>query len=93
MPTTLCARDKDVLESFALLPGDAYVSARVAGVLFGNISAVTIWRWTRSGALPAPCKLGGRLNKYRVGDLRAALAARPAEAPAPKQKPRSKGVA
>lgn len=59
------------LQQFSDLPDDARARLPVVCALFG-ISAPTVWRWARTGRLPAPIKHGG-VTAWRVGDLRAAL--------------------
>jgi predicted DNA-binding transcriptional regulator AlpA len=36
--------------------------------MFG-ISRATVWRWIKDGTLPAPIKMGARLNVWRVADI------------------------
>jgi predicted DNA-binding transcriptional regulator AlpA len=62
----------DALKNFDHLPSDAGVRAPTVAALYG-VSEPTVWRWTRSGLLPAPIKRGG-VTAWRVGDLRAAMA-------------------
>ena len=62
------------LRNFGDLPDEAFVRQPVVEALFGY-SHATLWRRVRDESLPAPCKLGPRLNGWRVGDLRAVLAA------------------
>lgn len=66
----------DGLKYFDSLPDNAFVNSSVVRALYGGITAVSLWRWVKAGRAPAPRKLAGsRLNSWRVGDLRAALAA------------------
>lgn len=65
----------DALANFNQLPDSAHVRSDAVRGLFGIRNLSTIWRWTKSGRLPKPRKLGGSTsNFWNVGDLRAALA-------------------
>jgi predicted DNA-binding transcriptional regulator AlpA len=55
------------------LPDDARVDVQAVAVLFGR-SVNSIWRDVKSGRVPQPHK-HGRSTRWRVGDIRAALAA------------------
>ncbi len=60
-------------QHFDNLPASAQVPARtLAGLL--EVSEVTIWRWSKSGRLPAPRKLGANTTRWNVGEVRAAIA-------------------
>jgi len=61
------------LAQFDQLPDSAHVRLPVVAALHG-ISAPTVWRWVKSGRLPAPLKLGPNTTAWRVGDLRRAEA-------------------
>lgn len=52
------------------LPASAHIRLPVVQALYG-ISPATVWRWVKSGRLPAPMKLGPNTTAWRVGDLRA----------------------
>lgn len=58
--------------NFDDLPNSALVRLPAVQALF-SISAPTVWRWSKSGELPAPVKVGG-VTCWRVGDLREKLA-------------------
>lgn len=60
------------LQHFDKLPASAVADVRVVAALF-SVSIPTVWRWTRDQRLPAPSKFGG-VTRWRVGDLRAAMA-------------------
>lgn len=62
------------LTTFDKLPDSAHVRLPTVAPLFG-ISAPTVWRWVKSGRLPAPKKLGPNTSAWNVGELRRALAA------------------
>lgn len=64
----------EVIESFKHLPDAACVREPVVGVLWGNISHTTIWRFVKQGRIPAPQKLSPGVTVWRVGHLRRALA-------------------
>lgn len=61
------------LASFDLLPDSAYVPLKVVCGLF-SVSSATAWRRVRQGILVAPHRLGSRTTRWRVGELRLALA-------------------
>jgi hypothetical protein len=62
------------LRDFDALPNSALVNARTACAVLGHISIDTLERRVKSGALQAPTKFpGGRINYWRVEDIRAAL--------------------
>ena len=63
---------KSALQQFDSLPDAANVRLPVVCALFG-ISGPTVWRWAKSGRLPAPHKRGG-VTTWRAGDLRRTLA-------------------
>jgi predicted DNA-binding transcriptional regulator AlpA len=62
------------LAQFTHLPDDAFVRKPTVLALFG-VSHSTLWRRIHEGSIPAPCALGPRSSGWRVGPLRAALAA------------------
>lgn len=62
------------LANFDLLPDSAQVRLPVVAALHG-VAPVTIWRWCKSGLLPAPSKVGG-VTSWNVGEIRRAMAAR-----------------
>jgi len=63
------------LSRFDQLPDAAFVGSDVVRGLMGDITDVSLWRWVKTGKFPAPKKMpGGRINSWRVGDLRAWLA-------------------
>lgn len=60
------------LRNFDALPDTANVRQPVVEALFACSSA-TVWRWVKSGIIPAPRKLSARVTAWNVGQLRAAL--------------------
>ena len=60
----------DSLRHFDTLPDSAHVRAPVVAALHG-IGPATVWRWSESGRLPKPKKLGPRVSAWNVGELRA----------------------
>jgi len=48
----------------------------VTGLL--GASPATVYRWVREGAFPAPILIGPRAARWRLSDVQAWLAARPA---------------
>lgn len=61
-----------MLANFDKLPDTAFVRLNVVAGLC-SVSPLTVWRWARSGRLPAPVKLGPNTTVWRVGALRRAL--------------------
>jgi predicted DNA-binding transcriptional regulator AlpA len=56
-----------------LFGGAVYASAKtIAHAL--ETSETTVWRWSASGKLPKPHKLGGGTTRWRTDELRDALA-------------------
>jgi predicted DNA-binding transcriptional regulator AlpA len=64
----------DALKNFDSLPDAASVRQPVVQALY-DCSAATVWRYVKSGHIPAPRKLGPRVTAWNVGELRRALAA------------------
>ena len=62
----------DPLRNFSGLPDEAFVRLPVVLMLLG-VSRATVWRMCKSGALPAPKKLGSRISVWNVGTLRNVL--------------------
>lgn len=60
------------LETFPFLPDEALIDIRAVCALLGRSSA-SIWRDVAAGRLAAPVKVGCS-TRWRVGDVRAALA-------------------
>ena len=60
------------LETFPLLPDEALIDIRAVCALLGR-SRASIWRDVAAGRLAAPVKVGCS-TRWRVGDVRAALA-------------------
>ena len=67
----------DPVRHFDQLPDSAFVRVPTICALYG-IGPATVWRWSESGRLPAPEKLGPRVSAWNVGLLRAARAKVPA---------------
>lgn len=60
--------------NFDRLPDSAKVGSDVVRLLYGGLTDVSLWRWIKAAKVPAPHKApGGRVNLWRVGDLRQAL--------------------
>jgi len=62
------------LKNFSELPDSAMVRQPIVEGLCGCSSA-TVWRWVKSGKLPAPKRLSDRISAWNVGQLRRFLAA------------------
>lgn len=65
----------DALAEFNRLPNSAYVRLPMVGALY-CASPSSVWRWVKSGHIPAPHKLGPNTTAWNVGELRASLKAK-----------------
>lgn len=61
------------LASFDALPDAAHVRVETVASLYSAAPA-SIWRWSRTGRIPRPRKLGPQVTAWNVGELRRALA-------------------
>jgi predicted DNA-binding transcriptional regulator AlpA len=61
------------LSAFNDLPAAALVDVHFVALLFG-CSTSTVWRRSQAGTLPAPVKVSEQQTRWRVGDIRQALA-------------------
>lgn len=68
--------DMSALSQFDELPASAHVRLPVVSALFG-ISTATVWRWSKSGHLPAPVHING-VTMWNVASLRAHMPSGPA---------------
>lgn len=59
--------------NFSTLPNEAFIPLPVVCALY-SCSKATIWRRVRQGLLVAPHRIGNRTTRWRVGDIRLALA-------------------
>jgi predicted DNA-binding transcriptional regulator AlpA len=59
----------DVLERFSSLPDEAHVRLPVVMALYA-CSAASVWRYVKTGKLPAPRTFGSRVTAWNVGELR-----------------------
>ncbi|MDR3455404.1 MAG: AlpA family phage regulatory protein [Rhodoferax sp.] len=86
IPEVATTRHTAAIPSFDELPDSAWVRqadlvrdpkhpTRPAPLPF---SPATFWRWVREGKFPTPTKLGERITAWRVGDVRAWIAAQSA---------------
>lgn len=62
----------DLLKRFGNLPDEAHVRLPVVMGLCA-CSAASVWRYVKSGMLPAPRKFGARVTAFNVGELRSFL--------------------
>jgi len=60
------------LSNFDQLPDSANVRLPIVMSLYG-VSAATVWRQVKAGAIPSPRKLTPRTTAWNVKDLRGAL--------------------
>ena len=72
-PSIPTATAAPALAQFDTLPESAHVRLPVVAALHG-IGPATVWRWVKSGRLPAPLKLGPNTTAWNVGALRRAMA-------------------
>lgn len=61
------------IQSLDHMPACGFVAARTVASWLG-VSQVTVWRWVKTGRLPAPKKLGANTTRFNVGEVRSALA-------------------
>ncbi|MDO9460735.1 MAG: AlpA family phage regulatory protein [Alphaproteobacteria bacterium] len=65
---------KSIIPSLDSLFGEAvYISARKIAQAV-ETSETTVWRWSKSGKLPKPYKLGEGTTRWRADEVCAALA-------------------
>ena len=72
-PSIPAASAAPSLAQFDTLPASAHVRLPVVAALHG-IGPATVWRWVKTGRLPAPYKLGPNTTAWQVGELRHAMA-------------------
>ena len=69
-PAALSSRQRpDAFTNFDDFPDTANVSAGVVASLLG-VSVPTVWRWAAAKMIPAPRKIGPRVTRWAVGELR-----------------------
>lgn len=61
------------LAAFDSLPDSALIDAAAYSLLLG-CSANTIWRRAAAGIIPRPIKVSAQQTRWRVGDVRKAMA-------------------
>jgi len=71
---TAGAKIPPALANFDALPDSALVDVATVAVLLG-CSRNTVWRKARAGELASPIKTGPNSTRWRVGSIRAHLAA------------------
>ncbi|MDF0487161.1 transcriptional regulator [Sphingomonas sp. H39-1-10] len=67
------ANDTAALVAFDNLPESAHVASPVVEAMLG-VHRATVWRMVQDGRLPAPIKFARNVTRWKVGDLRKALA-------------------
>ena len=65
-------RQLSAVVNFKHLPDEALIRVHTVSVLF-SCSVPTVWRWAKSGKLPAPVRVVG-VTGWQVGPLRKLLA-------------------
>lgn len=63
----------DPAADFSNKSDEALVDDKILAAVYGT-HRNTIWRWARSGKLPAPLKVSDATTRWRVGDIRKHLA-------------------
>jgi predicted DNA-binding transcriptional regulator AlpA len=61
------------LSAFNDLPDAALIDVFFVALLF-DCSTTTVWRRAKTGLLPAPLRISDQQTRWRVGDIRQALA-------------------
>ena len=74
LPRTHGAQIPAALANFDSLPDSALVDVKVTAAVLGR-SPSSVWRDARLGRLPAPIKAGPASTRWKVGAIRAHLAA------------------
>lgn len=69
----MTTQDTNALRDFDALPDAAFVRVETVAGLYATTPS-SVWRWTKSGHIPKPRKLGPQVTAWNVGDLRRALA-------------------
>lgn len=67
------AKKHDTPPLDSLFAGAVYASAKTIALAL-ETSETTVWRWSKSGKLPAPHKLSEGTTRWRTDELREALA-------------------
>jgi predicted DNA-binding transcriptional regulator AlpA len=90
MPPVVHRNKRDIpaaLRTFDSLPDAAHVRVPVVAALYG-VAIMTVYRWSASGRLPAPIKLGPGVTAWNVGQLRRAREAIAGQAATTSRAPR-----
>ncbi len=61
------------LANFNVLPDSALIDVALVALLF-DCSTNTVWRRSKVGILPAPIRVSPQQTRWRVGEIRQALA-------------------
>lgn len=64
---------KDTPINLDALPDGAFVTDLDLAAAF-RVHQMTIWKWSKSGQLPKPYRLGGNTTRWKVGEVRLAIA-------------------
>lgn len=62
-------QDTKALRDFDALPDAAFVRVETVAALYATTPS-SVWRWSKSGHLPKPTKIGPQVTAWNVGDLR-----------------------
>ena len=64
----------DTTNNFDALPDSAFVTDINLAAIF-QVHRLTIWRWSKvGGQFPKPYRLGGNTTRWKVGEVRQAIA-------------------
>jgi predicted DNA-binding transcriptional regulator AlpA len=68
----MTSQETSPLRDFDSLPDAAFVRVETVAALYATTPS-SVWRWSKSGHLPKPTKLGPQVTAWNVGALRRAL--------------------
>lgn len=69
----MATESKDTQLNFDALPDGAFVTDIDLATVF-QVHRLTIWKWSKSGQFPKPYRLGGNTTRWKVSEVRQAIA-------------------
>lgn len=63
------------LVNWEAMPSNSYIRLPIVKALYG-LSSASVWRFVKSGKIPAPVKISERVTAWNVGAIKADLAAK-----------------
>ena len=66
-------QSNDTPINFDALPDGAFITDIDLAAVF-QVHRLTIWKWSKSEQLPKPYRLGGNTTRWKVGEVRQAIA-------------------